>query len=87
MKIITMILNNTAIHPWVNTFFISFFVYTFFSYIYKTPRPVHFHWNYILHIQNTLRFYWSNIVYAKNKKEETTHILNPYLNLSGDVFF
>jgi len=75
--------------PWGISIYFSFFTFfTFFTffyffstYIYKTHPPLYFMWNYDLHKNNTLRFSWNNSISTKNKKEERTLILNPYLNL------
>ena len=64
------------------SFFSFFFVNTFFSLKQERERALGFHWNYNLDNKNTLRFHSNNSISTKNKKEEKTYNLNPYIKLA-----
>ena len=74
----TMIVAN----PLVGFFFFFFFFNFFYHFSYNKRADPYFHWNLVLPIQNIDDFHCNNIVSAKNKKEETTNIFHPYLNLA-----
>jgi len=80
-----MIKRVRAISPMgeIKLFFTFFyFIIISFFYKYRTPPPPYFVWRFRIDIVKLFYFIWNNIVSSKNKKEETTYILNPFKYLA-----
>ena len=85
MNIMTTI--SMAKHPRVFSFFYFFLRYHFFLLYQETPVPLHFVWKILMCRVSSIIRTWNNSIPTKDKKEERTLILNPYINLSRGVSF
>jgi len=60
---------------------VLFLFFTFFLFYREREGDPYFHWNFSIDKQDSCYFHWNNSICSKNKKEESTYNINPYINL------